>query len=90
MWIVPALIWLAVGTDCPARGEWWALAGALAFAWIPPFKLAGTGMIWYLRDNDYVIVTLLFLALIGTMLLVRNRTRAAEMGDQRRFLHASS
>lgn len=90
VWIVPALIWLTVGTDRPARGEWWALAGALTFVLIPPFKPAGTGIIWYVRENDYVVVTLLFLALIGTMLWVRRRAVAPGIGVQSRFQHVSS
>ena len=65
VWIVPALVWLTVGTDRPAKGEWWALAGALAFVVIPPFRPGGTGMIWFLRRNAYVIITLAFLALVG-------------------------
>jgi len=72
VWIVPALVWLTVGTDRPAKGEWWALAGALAFVVIPPFRPGGTGMIWYLRENAYVIITLAFLALVGRMLWVRS------------------
>jgi len=76
VWIVPALIWLTVGTDRPAKGRWWALAGALAFYVIPPFTPGGTGMIWYLRDNAYVIMTLVFLAVVGHMLWVRRVPRA--------------
>ena len=73
VWIVPALVWLTVGTDRPAKGEWWALGGALAFIVIPPIRSGGAGMIWYLRDNAYVIMMLVFLTLVGGMLLVRNR-----------------
>ena len=80
---MPALIWLTVGSDRPAKGEWWALAGALAFVLIPPFKPTGSGMIWFVRENVYVIVTLLFLALIGTMLWARRRAVAAGIGVQR-------
>ncbi len=90
VWIVPALIWLTVGTDRPARGEWWALGGALPFVLIPPFRPAGIGMIWYVRENDYVIVTLLFLALIGAMLWVRRRAVAPGIDVQTRFQHVSS
>jgi len=76
VWIVPALIWLTVGTDRPAKGRWWALVGALAFYVIPPFTPGGTGVIWYLRDNAYVIMTLVFLVVVGHMLWVRRMARA--------------
>src|SRR5277367_5288418 len=36
VWIVPALLWLAVGRDRPAKGRWWALAVGLAFVVVPP------------------------------------------------------
>ena len=73
VWIVPALVWLTMGIGRPAKGEWWALAGALAFIVIPPIRPGGAGMIWYLRDNAYVIMTLVFLTLVGGMLWGRSR-----------------
>src|SRR5277367_1232976 len=71
VWIVPALIWLAVGQDRPAKGEWWALVAALAFVVVPPTSAGGSGPLWFVRDDAYVIATLVFIGLIGVMLWLR-------------------
>jgi alpha-1,2-mannosyltransferase len=71
VWIVPAVIWLAVGTDRPARGEWWALAAALTFVVVPPTSAGGSGALWFVRDDAYVIATLIFVGLVGVMLRFR-------------------
>ncbi len=76
VWIVPALIWLVLGTDRPAKGEYWAAAGALAFIVIPPSGGGGSGALWYVRGNVYVITTLAFIGLAGAMLYIRSRTSA--------------
>jgi alpha-1,2-mannosyltransferase len=76
VWIVPALIWLVLGTDRPAKGECWAMAGALPFIVIPPFRGAGSGALWYVRTNVYVITTLAFIGLAGAMLYIRGRRLA--------------
>jgi hypothetical protein len=70
VWIVPALIWLAVGTDRPARGAWWALVAALTFV-VPPTAAAGSGPLWFVRDDAYVVATLVFIGLVGVMLWTR-------------------
>jgi alpha-1,2-mannosyltransferase len=74
VWIVPGLIWLAVGTDRPPRGELWALAGSVAYMVIPPFTPGGSGVIWYMRDNAYVMATLVFLGLVAVLLWCRGRS----------------
>jgi alpha-1,2-mannosyltransferase len=74
VWIVPALIWLVSGTDRPAKGKYWAAAGALAF--IVPLEGGGSSLFWYLRGNVYVITTLGFVGLAGAMLYFRSRTPA--------------
>jgi alpha-1,2-mannosyltransferase len=79
VWAVPAVIWLAVGADRPARGEWWALGAALAFVVIPPVSAGGSGPLWYLRDDAYVAYTLVFMGLVAVML----RSRAANAGSGR-------
>jgi alpha-1,2-mannosyltransferase len=71
VWIVPVLIWLVVGIDRPAKGEWWALAAALPFVVLLPFTSSGTGPLWYLRANAYVVSTLLFLGAMAAMLVWR-------------------
>src|SRR5260370_36194752 len=35
VWIVPALAWLALGSDRPRRGPWWALAAAVLVCGAP-------------------------------------------------------
>jgi alpha-1,2-mannosyltransferase len=74
VWIVPGLIWLVVGTDRPAKGESWAMAGALAFVVIPPDGGSGSGALWYVQSNAYVITTLAFIGLAGATLWIRSRT----------------
>ena len=71
VWIVPALIWLAVGTDRPARGAWWALVAALTFMVVPPASAGGSGPLWFVRDDAYVVATLAFIGLVGVMLWFR-------------------
>ena len=76
VWIVPALIWLVLGSDRPARGVRWAAAGALIFVVVQPGQVGGVGLLWYLRDDAYVIATLAFVGLVGAMLVrMRNRNR---------------
>ncbi len=77
VWIVPAVLWLAVGEDRPAKGEWWAVAAALAFVVVPPNSAGGSGPLWFLRDDAYVLATLAFVGLVGTMLWTRRRGRPA-------------
>lgn len=71
VWIVPALIWLVAGKDRPARGEWWAVAAALSFVVVPPTSAGGSGPLWFVRDDAYVVATLVFVGLIGMMLWSR-------------------
>lgn len=71
VWIVPAVIWLAVGEDRPAKGAWWALAAALTFVVVPPASAGGSGPLWFVRDDAYVVATLVFVGLVGVMLWFR-------------------
>jgi alpha-1,2-mannosyltransferase len=77
VWIVPALLWLVVGEDRPAKGGWWALAAALVFVVVPPNSAGGSGLLWFLRDDAYVLATLAFMGLVGTMLWTRRHGRPA-------------
>jgi alpha-1,2-mannosyltransferase len=85
VWIVPALIWLAAGIDRPARGGCWAAIVALVFMVMPPETPGHADVLWYVRENAYVLSTLAFFALTGAMLWFRSRTRgpsgAALPGD---------
>lgn len=76
VWIVPAVIWLAVGRDRPAKGECWALVAALVFMVVPPSSTGGSGVLWFIRDDSYVIATLIFIASIAVMLWARRRPDA--------------
>lgn len=71
VWIVPALVWLVAGADRPARGILWAVPAAIAFMWMPATPPADSNFIWYLRENAYVVATLVFFVAIGAMLWVR-------------------
>jgi alpha-1,2-mannosyltransferase len=77
VWIVPALIWLTVGTDRPARGALWALLAGLTFMVAPPNSAGGSGPLWFVRDDAYVVATLVFIGLVGVMLWTR-RERGAD------------
>jgi alpha-1,2-mannosyltransferase len=79
VWIVPAVIWLAIGVDRPARGEWWAVVAGLTFLVVLPDAPGGTGPLWFVRDDAYVITTLVFIGLVGMMLWSR---RNAHSGRQ--------
>jgi alpha-1,2-mannosyltransferase len=76
VWIVPGLIWLVLAADRPAKGECWAMAGALPFIVIPPIRGAGSGVLWYVQTNVYVITTLAFIGLAGAMLYIRSHSLA--------------
>ena len=77
VWIVPALVWLVVGIDRPAKGACWAAAAAIVFMVMPPFPSGQTDVLWYIRENAYVISTIAFFGLTAAMLWYRSRTRAA-------------
>ncbi len=77
VWLVPTLIWLLLGSDRPARGGRWALAGALVFIVIRPGQPGGSGVLWYLRNDAYVIATLVFVGLVGAKVLARRRHEAS-------------
>jgi len=95
VWIVPALIWLLVGVDRPVKGAPWTIAGALIFIVIQPGQVGGVGLMWYLRDDAYVISTLAFFGLVGASLLIAARRKlpdeenAASNGDRRGELPAT-
>ena len=71
VWLVPALIWLLLGSDRPALSGRWALAGALVFILIRPGQPVGSGVLWYLRNDVYVIAMLAFVGLVGAKVFVR-------------------
>jgi alpha-1,2-mannosyltransferase len=88
VWIVPALVWLVVGIDRPAKGAYWAAAVAVVFMVMPPDPPGSGGAVWYVRENAYVISTVAFFCLTAAMLRLRSRTPAisgaAAPSDDRR------
>jgi alpha-1,2-mannosyltransferase len=76
VWVVPALVWLVAGVDRPAKGVQWALGVAVVFIVIPPTPPADSNVLWYLRENSYVLLTLGFIGLSGMMLWARGRSPA--------------
>jgi hypothetical protein len=90
VWIVPALIWLVVGTDLPAKGAWWALAAAVTFVVVPPTSAGGSGPLWFVRDDAYVLATLVFIALVGVMLWRRLRDGLTSQNEARADLPSTS
>lgn len=76
VWVVPVFIWLVSGVDRPMHGVFWAVAAAVPFIVGLPFTSSGSGAIWYVRSNAYVVATLVFMALTATMLFTRHRSRS--------------
>jgi alpha-1,2-mannosyltransferase len=80
VWIIVLIAWLALGSDGPARGLWWAAAVALAFWaapiwWIPHahhVRYAGSG--WSIPvANFFSIVLVAVVAGAAGRLLLRGR-----------------
>lgn len=71
VWVVPAIIWLLVGSDRPAGGPKWACLAALVFIVFQPGLQGGSGILWFLRNDAYVIATLTFIGLVAAMLVTR-------------------
>jgi hypothetical protein len=76
VFIVPALIWVVVGVDRPAQRAWCAALVALPFVLVPPQSTGGNGVLWYVRDNAYVVSTLMMIGLVGVMLGIRRHAFA--------------
>ena len=73
VWIVPVVVWLVAGLDRPTKGWYWAAATAVVFMVMPPVTPGPGDALWYVRENAYVIATLVFFALIGAMVWFRAR-----------------
>jgi alpha-1,2-mannosyltransferase len=78
VWIVPALIWVFLGVDRPAQRAWWTAVVALPFFLLPRQSPRGMGVLWYLRDNAYVVSTLVSIGFVGLMLWSRRQAFAAD------------
>jgi alpha-1,2-mannosyltransferase len=84
VWIVPVLAWMLLGTDRPARGNWWAL-GTAAFFWASPIwwvhdrQHVHGGMWQFVLGDSFFLAAALFLVLVAVMLSTR-RLRASRAG----------
>jgi hypothetical protein len=76
VWIVPALIWVVLGVDGPTQRAWCAALVALPFVLVPTQSPDGSGVLWYVRDNAYVVSTLIMIGLVGVMLWCRRHAFA--------------
>jgi alpha-1,2-mannosyltransferase len=100
-WVLPVIIWLAIGADRPRFGSWIAGTVAVLFTiapiwWVPrsfnpavyPPELSEHG--WQLiAANSFAIATILFIAGVGWMLASRAR-RAPHPADGGSGAEASS
>jgi alpha-1,2-mannosyltransferase len=71
VWCVPLLVWLVVGVNRPRRGAVWAVIAAIVFMGIPPGQGQDLTVLWFVRENPYVLAALAFIALVGAMLWSR-------------------
>jgi alpha-1,2-mannosyltransferase len=83
VWILPALVWLVAGSDRPAMAMCWAAAVTVPFMVVPPTWPGDVNVLWYVRENAYVLSTVVFLALIGSMLWFRSRTHDRSVAHAR-------
>ena len=89
VWVVPALVWLAIGADRPAGGRWWAASGVALFWGSPVFhvpynhnvELTEHGL-QLVMGNSFFGAMALFMVGVAAMLATRARTarRAARRG----------
>ncbi len=93
VWIVPALVWLAVARDRPRKGPVIAAVTWLVFViapiwWVPhsyvvstnPPELHENG--WQLvAGNFFFIATIVFIAAVGVMLWRRDRSSRGHVGE---------
>jgi alpha-1,2-mannosyltransferase len=73
VWVVPVLVWLALGPDRPRGGAWWALAVAVLFLadpiWQVPDQQSGYGgPLVLLTGNSYFLAAVAFLILAAVLL----------------------
>jgi len=86
VWIVPAVVWLALAPDRPAFGRLWAGVAALFFWYGPIWRVPyGTGKELHdsfaqlIVGNSYTLAMVLFVVGIAVMLLLR-RSRLRRSG----------
>jgi alpha-1,2-mannosyltransferase len=83
VWVVPLLAWLALATDRPPAGRWWALGLAvLLWAapvwWVPDVQTGYGGPLVLLAGNSFFLAMVAFLVLIAALLAHRARSSPPE------------
>jgi len=85
VWVVPLLAWLALASDRPRGGPWWALGLAvLLWAapvwWVPDPQTGYGGPLVLLAGNSFFLAMVAFVVLTAAMLARRARSprRAAD------------
>jgi alpha-1,2-mannosyltransferase len=85
VWVVPLLAWLALASDRPRGGRWWALGlAALLWAapvwWVPDPQTGYGGPLVLLAGNSFFLAMVAFVVLTAAMLARRARSprRAAD------------
>ena len=78
VWIVPLLAWLALASDAPRSGRWWALGAAALFWadpiwWVPNPQRGYGGLLVLLAGNAYFLAAVAFLLLSGVLLWSRHQ-----------------
>jgi alpha-1,2-mannosyltransferase len=91
VWIVPAILWLAVASDRPVHGRQWAIGVAVFFWagpiwWVPKADRGLHEKVWELLVGDSFLWAMLLFLVGVTMLLEHRRRTAATTTDTRRSM----
>ncbi len=86
IWVVLFIAWLALASDRPLHGEWWAALTAIVFWaapiwWVPHganVRFAGHGWLIPLADSFFLVMMVMLLA--TAVHLIRGRGRARTFG----------
>jgi alpha-1,2-mannosyltransferase len=82
VWIVPALVWLALGKDRPAAGPWLAVLAAVLF-WAAPIWWVGNqqtgygGPLTLLAGNSFFLAAVALVAASAIRVIAHRRSDAA-------------
>jgi hypothetical protein len=89
VWVVPAILWLALAPDRPRWGRWFAAAAAILFwsapVWWVPYKNTSDlhlNVLELVAGNSFFFAMVLFV--VGAAVLVLRRRAAALQGEQAR------